>query len=131
VPTWARLDLPDTVHAPGLARRFVELHIAAYGTDAVHDAVVLVSELVSNAVRHGAAPIALHVLAQAGVLRVEVHDAGVGVPAPTRPPALESDIGGRGLLLVAAMASRWGVKPITPPPGKATWFELLVDGGPR
>jgi anti-sigma regulatory factor (Ser/Thr protein kinase) len=126
VSTRTSLYLPSTVHAPGLARRFVEVQAVEFTHDLVENALVLVSELVSNAVRHGAAPIALHVLADVRVLRIEVHDAGAGVPAPTRPPALETDIGGRGLLIVAAISSSWGVIPFSSPPGKATWFELLA-----
>jgi anti-sigma regulatory factor (Ser/Thr protein kinase) len=125
VPTRSSIELPDTVQAPGLARRFVELHALGYPAELMHNTLVLVSELVSNAVRHGSAPIALHLLAEPQLLRVEVHDAGLGVPLPTRPPAIETDIGGRGLLLVAALSSRWGVTDLVTPPGKATWFEML------
>lgn len=117
------MDLPDTLQAPGLARRFVETHAAGLPSDALHDALLLVSELATNAVRHGAAPISVQLVQDdGGTVRVEVHDAGAGVPAPTTPGA--ADAGGRGLFIVAALASRWGVTPNASGPGKATWFEI-------
>ena len=117
------IELPDTIQAPGLARRFVETHAASLPSDVLQDALLLVSELATNAVRHGAAPISVQLLSNGdGAVRVEVHDAGTGVPVPTTPEA--ADAGGRGLLIVAALASRWGVTPSASGPGKATWFEL-------
>src|SRR5690349_24829185 len=110
------MDLPDTIQAPGLARRFVETHAAGLSSDTLHDALLLVSELATNAVRHGAAPISVQLVrGEGGAVRVEVHDAGTGVPAPTNPDA--ADAGGRGLLIVAALASRWGVTPNASGPG--------------
>jgi anti-sigma regulatory factor (Ser/Thr protein kinase) len=117
------IELPDTIYAPGLARHFVQTHAGHLPSEILHDALLLVSELVTNAVRHGAAPISVHFISVCdGTVRVEVHDAGDGIPVPTTPEAV--DVGGRGLLIVAALASRWGVTPSASGPGKATWFEL-------
>jgi anti-sigma regulatory factor (Ser/Thr protein kinase) len=85
-------------------------------------AQLLVSELVTNAVRHaGGDGVLVRATLQADLLRVEVHDSSPSVPGPVSP-APESAEGGRGLLLVDALADRWGVEQVTA--GKRTWFEL-------
>ncbi|HYN66393.1 MAG TPA: ATP-binding protein [Ornithinibacter sp.] len=90
-----------------------------------HDVpVLLVSELVTNAIRHAQPPLALHALTRDGGLRVEVHDGGSDPPmlvAPSLPGAVLKD-GGRGLQLVATLADRWGWDGNAL--GKAVWFEL-------
>jgi anti-sigma regulatory factor (Ser/Thr protein kinase) len=92
--------------------------------------VLLVSELVSNAVQHGGphgpgASVGLMVEDHSGGVRVEVTDAGTGDPCPgdgaiDRPS-------GRGLLLVEALASRWGCNRMAV--GKTVWFELAATSG--
>jgi CheY-like chemotaxis protein len=84
---------------------------------------LLVSELVGNAVRHTDSDIevVIHVLAE--LLRVEVRD-GSAVPPAQRTPD-PTDVSGRGLALVDAVASRWGVDPL--PQGKSVWFELALS----
>ena len=90
---------------------------------------LLLTELVTNAVRHGGAQdgqrVAVTVEHRPGLLRVSVSDSGPGFhwrpPAPRRPPAE----GGYGLVLVDRMAQRWGIEP----GGDSTtvWFELSPD----
>ncbi|MEV0781492.1 ATP-binding protein [Streptomyces sp. NPDC050423] len=60
------------------------------------------------------------------LLRLEVNDAGAGRPEVRRPGEL--DKGGRGLLLVAALAHRWGVDERRAGIGKTVWAELLAPG---
>ena len=84
---------------------------------------LLVSELVTNAVRHGASDphesILVHADRVNGSVRVEVCDEGTGFDAQVEAPeALEP--GGRGLLLVETLASRWGVSKGHP---NCVWFE--------
>lgn len=84
---------------------------------------LLVSELVTNAVRHGASDPHESILVRAsrtdGHVRVEVCDEGTGFePGPDPRGALEP--GGNGLLLVETLASRWGVSPGQP---SCVWFE--------
>lgn len=102
------------------------------GQDAVfrETVVLLVSELVSNAVQHGGphgptATVGVEVAVQPDRVRVEVTDAGIGDPrlangAVDRPS-------GRGLLLVDALASSWGCDRQRG--GKTVWFELLTPTG--
>ncbi|MEU6404470.1 ATP-binding protein [Streptomyces sp. NPDC046985] len=115
-----------------LAREFARDVLADWETGARDDDVLLcVSELATNAVLHGAPPgrgFALRLTQHEGaVLRVEVRDSGGGdvrTPESSAQASAESEHG-RGLLLVAALAQKWGVQPRTP--GKAVWCEF---GGP-
>lgn len=104
-----------------LARRFVAQHLQAWGLAELRDdAELLVSELVTNAVLHARAPVDLVIRRVRGTIRVEVFDAGDGLPLPVFP-ALD-DTSGRGLGLVQAVAERWGVEETAE--GKVVWFEL-------
>ncbi|MGW2512512.1 ATP-binding protein [Streptomyces scopuliridis] len=88
------------------------------------DVLLCVSELVTNALLHGVPPgrgFRLNLRYDGDVLRVEVHDSGPGVPQIVDSADGE---GGRGLLLVAAFADRWGVGERNP--GKVVWCEFEV-----
>src|SRR5690606_36007816 len=85
-------------------------------------AELLVSELVTNALRHGRPPMALRLRTHNGQsLRIEVLDgAADGEPVPTEAPP--DAVTGRGLGIVAALARRWGTESV--PGGKLVWAEL-------
>jgi len=86
-------------------------------------AELLVSELVTNALRHGSPPITMEVscLGEQG-LRVRVSD---GVPGAPLVRHVDADSeSGRGMLLIAALAAQWGVEPGLA--GKAVWFRVAV-----
>jgi anti-sigma regulatory factor (Ser/Thr protein kinase) len=88
-----------------------------------------VSEVVTNAIRHGDADTApwLELELAGGRVLASVHDAGPGFDAPSRPQA--SAAGGWGLLLVDALAERWGVER---GPRTRVWFEFkLRDVAPE
>ncbi|XCM28636.1 ATP-binding protein [Streptomyces parvus] len=100
-----------------------------YGSDA-HDALTLiVAELSANAVSHGLVPgrdFRLRLSAEATTVRVEVTDTRCErLPALAEPSAADQE-GGRGLLLVAALADDWGWFPRTDGPGKTVWASLDV-----
>ncbi|NUK04215.1 ATP-binding protein [Streptomyces lunaelactis] len=105
------------------ARAFVRETIADWGLGARADDVLLcVSELATNALVHGVPPgrgyrLRLWLYGD-GLLRVEVHDSGDGQPS-VREPDGES---GRGLMLVDALADKWGVGERDP--GKIVWCEF-------
>jgi anti-sigma regulatory factor (Ser/Thr protein kinase) len=84
-------------------------------------AVLLVSELVSNALRYGAQPMRMVARHSGANLRVEVHDARGGEPPRLRREAPES-ANGRGMMLVDALAARWGWSEFGG--DKQVWFEL-------
>ncbi|MFJ9937757.1 ATP-binding protein [Streptomyces virginiae] len=111
------------------ARQFAAETLHAWGVTCRHDDVLLcVSELATNALLHGVPPgrgYRLRMLRYEGTVRVEVHDSGGGRPRIAgRDPGAEC---GRGLLLVAAVADRWGA--VARVPGKAVWCEFAVGAG--
>ncbi|WP_351228704.1 ATP-binding protein [Streptomyces sp. NPDC002133] len=81
-------------------------------------AKLFVSELVTNAVRHGTGPIDLRVTRHQ-VLTVEVSDTGTCSPRPRN--ASPSNENGRGLAIVSQLSRRWGTRPT--PSGKVIWAE--------
>ncbi len=89
---------------------------------AIDDATLLVSELVTNAILHARSPVDLVVRKVRTAVRVEVYDEGSGVAQP-----LSSELdasAGRGLGLVQAVATRWGVDDAEV--GKTVWFEIAL-----
>ncbi|MGW0878335.1 ATP-binding protein [Streptomyces sp. NPDC002671] len=125
----------STPRGARLARRLAAHRLNAWGIrydTCPHEAIVLVlGELTANAVRHGHVPgrdfhLCLHVSAPARTVRIEVTDTRTE-RTPPRPEALRApgaeDTGGRGLLLVAGLASRWGWHLRSDGPGKTVWAE--------
>ncbi|WP_103534655.1 ATP-binding protein [Streptomyces sp. SM11] len=95
--------------------------------DRSDDALLCLSELATNAIRH-AVPQGGYFLVAAslidGRLRVEVHDQSGRLPHINCPDA--EDVSGRGLLLVDALADGWGVQPRVPS-GKTVWTEFKIE----
>ncbi|TLS45092.1 serine/threonine protein phosphatase [Streptomyces montanus] len=112
------LDPEDA--APGRARRLARRALSRWGLEELSDSVeLLVSEVVTNAVRYTSRPVTLRLL-RTDVLRCEVGD---DVPQlPRLRQARATDEGGRGLYLVNKMARRWGATRLST--GKVVWFEL-------
>ncbi len=105
------------------ARVFVETTLAAWDLDEVAEvAVLLTSELSTNAVRHARTAFRVAVSCAAAELVVEVAD-GSGTLPVTRPRALRAD-GGRGMQLVEGLARAWGARQVEGGNGKVVWFEL-------
>src|SRR5262249_22518254 len=103
----ASVVLPATTAAPRSARHFTARTMQRWGVArAVERAELIVSELVTNAIRHGHTTSRLVLRSDDRCLRIEVVDFGAG-GAVRRHPAPD-DVGGRGLLLVEAMTDRWG-----------------------
>ncbi|GID61676.1 hypothetical protein Aco03nite_100800 [Actinoplanes couchii] len=84
------------------------------------DALIIVSELVQNVSQHTAGPGELVISLDTASVLIEVGDISTTVPCPRRPEPERS--GGRGLLLIEALAQQWGVR--TCPDGKAVWARL-------
>lgn len=108
------------------ARQAVRGQLRDWGLDGLADlAALLVSELVTNALRHATGPIGVRLVRRSGLdgaLLVEVSDP---LPDPPRERAARlEDESGRGLYLVASASRRWGTRPGAT--GKTVWFELAV-----
>jgi anti-sigma regulatory factor (Ser/Thr protein kinase) len=124
--TTTRLELPSQPTSPGEARRFVGEVLRDHGvaTDEVLEAALLLtSELVTNAVLHAEGTINVDVDLDLTAVRVEVGDASLESPTPRGTDPDETS--GRGLHLVDAMARAWGVDR-QEEAGKVVWFELDV-----
>jgi anti-sigma regulatory factor (Ser/Thr protein kinase) len=118
--------LPSDPATPAEARNRVRTACGALPPDVLEVAVLLTSELVTNAVRYGGTRIVLRVRDGPDVLRVEVQDNGPWVPARTRD---ERATGGRGLLLVESLAHAWGTTTLGCDAGsKTVWFAIRKRG---
>lgn len=117
-----QVTLPSDATAPGIAREFLaQACCGSHEAGVVEEAQLLVSELVTNAVRHGAPPIELQVRCAGGDrLQVRVRDSHPGVPRP-READLDAE-GGRGLMLVDLVSDAWGHEEDLD--GKTIWFTL-------
>ena len=117
----AVIDLPPVSRSVPTARRVVAGLLAAWAAEAYcDDAALLVSELVTNVVRHvpGDDPLTLEMHLSAPGLRVAVVDRSATRPAVRA----QSADGGHGMWLVSRMADRWGSEKHAD--GKRVWFEL-------
>jgi anti-sigma regulatory factor (Ser/Thr protein kinase) len=116
VASW---PLPEEARAAGQAREYVRNQLAAWELDELSMTTeLLVSELVGNVVRHAKGPIQLRLL-RGDTLTCEVSDGSLSTPRIRR--SSETDEGGRGLQLVAALSSRWGTRYTAT--GKCIWTE--------
>ncbi|WP_330174697.1 ATP-binding protein [Streptomyces sp. NBC_01498] len=118
-----RLRLPRHPRSVGRAREALRGLVSLPG-ELGDTAALLLSELVTNALRHGSPPgreIVVSVRRADGLLRLEVEDAGDTVPSPRTPELVDEC--GRGLALVVALADDWGVEPRRGP-GKLVWVTL-------
>lgn len=116
--------LPPQPTSAGLAREIVATQLRAWQVEALtDDAALVVTELVTNAVRYAGTDMELRISPISGGVRLEVRD---GSTRPLRPRSPElRDEGGRGLLLVDALAHRYGVE--AEGNGKRVWVEMLLD----
>ncbi|MFE9635368.1 ATP-binding protein [Streptomyces sp. NPDC006463] len=125
-PAEGEVILPSMPESAGTARRLAQcvvVRLWGLSPQIAEHAVLLVSELVGNAVRHtGARTFGLQMKRRRGWIRVEVRDPSRGLPCLM--PVHELDVTGRGLFLVDKLSDRWGADLL--PRGKITWFEMRV-----
>ena len=115
------LPLPASVPA---ARRFLRQAVGSWaGPEDAWGAVVVVSELASNAVLHGRSAFRVRITRGRDTLRVGIEDAARALPLAPAPGATAT--GGRGLALVEALSLRSGHDPL--PEGKVVWAELPLS----
>jgi anti-sigma regulatory factor (Ser/Thr protein kinase) len=119
-----RVTLPLAPRSASLARQEMRDALTSWGLEWLKDtAVLLTSELVGNVVRHarsGGSELELWVADAGAFLRIEVTDADPHPPQPRLPAELDES--GFGLVLVEALATKWGVGQASA--GKTVWIEL-------
>lgn len=121
----AVLDLPETLLAAGEARTAIRDLLARWGFhDLIDDASLVVSELVGNAVEHAPTTCVVVINRAEGGLRIEVTDHGEADPVP-QSAGVDAERG-RGLMIVSALATAWGVH--RGPQSKSVWVELSGEG---
>ncbi|MEU3343464.1 ATP-binding protein [Streptomyces sp. NPDC006700] len=128
LPQDIEFRFPRDARSVGRARLLLREQAASWKVpdDVTETAVLLLSELMTNAYRHAKAPgreiRARCVRSEEGRLRVSVTDANDTLPAPRE--ASPEDESGRGLALVEALADDWGAEHRPGGLGKTVWFEL-------
>jgi anti-sigma regulatory factor (Ser/Thr protein kinase) len=116
-----RVELENSDLAPGTARRALESWLRAVECSASvrGDALLVVSELATNVVRHTASALVVIAAYDYGRLRIEVHDSSAHGPVAVTDP----EVSGFGLTIVASLVDAWGWEPT--PFGKRVWSEML------
>ncbi|MBG0857374.1 SpoIIE family protein phosphatase [Streptomyces spinoverrucosus] len=123
VASW---ELPTDPAVVADARKTACRQLSEWGLDELaFTTELVVSELVTNAIRHATGPIRLRLI-RAGTLACEVFDGGATAPHLRHPRT--TDEGGRGLLLVSQLTQRWGTRFV--PDGKVIWAEQSLTGFP-
>jgi serine phosphatase RsbU (regulator of sigma subunit)/anti-sigma regulatory factor (Ser/Thr protein kinase) len=121
-----RLAFEPKPESAGLTRGFTAGVLQGAGwAEQVDTAVLLVSELVTNAIRHACGPCALVVSFDGDLVELTVEDGDPRLPVARGNTGHDED--GRGLVLLGALAESWGVRPLAQ--GKATWFVLRGSPG--
>lgn len=120
--------LEPEAQAAGRARRTTRRTLSQWGLGDLTDSVeLLVSEMVTNAVRYTQGPVTLRLLRTPDTLRCEVGDSSPQLPQHVR--AQDTDESGRGVLLVDQLARQWGATPHTA--GKTVWFDMDLPNRPE
>lgn len=119
------LELPPVPGSVPRARAALDALLDVVGPERLDDLRLVVSELVTNSVRHAGLgtkdSIDLRVESGPKVIRVEIHDPGPGFDAPTLPTSMYQE-SGWGLYLVSRIADRWGVS--SKDDGTTVWLEI-------
>lgn len=105
------------------ARSWMQTH-PVVGVE-VEDVLLALTELVSNAIRHGSGPVDVELVADASTLRLNVSDSSDVMLH--QPPAAGNGSSGRGLMLIGKIATRWAADP-RPEGGKTVWCEFGSPG---
>lgn len=121
------LEIPAVPVAIADARKALDVLAPRVGPQHMMELRLLVSEVVTNAIRHAGCAAGAHVILVVddgpGYVRIAVYDEGVGFDAPLHPSPRGEGTSGWGLFLVEKLAQRWGT---TSAPNAHVWFELAT-----
>ena len=119
------VTLPDGPEGASFARRAMKRAAVLWklDRDTTETALLLVSELATNAIRHGAPPVRMSLRLEQDRLRVEVTDSSPSLPELGHPSPDQTS--GRGLQIVQQLAAKWGARALPRRVGKTVWFDLL------
>ncbi|MBW8483055.1 ATP-binding protein [Actinomadura parmotrematis] len=122
--TYVALKQPAVATAAGRARELAAEALGAWrvGDERAYEILLCLSELVANAVLHGARELALTVELRGGLIEIAVHDDAGG--RPEIRALADTAEGGRGLPIVDALAKEWGHRPGAH--GKAVWARFTA-----
>jgi anti-sigma regulatory factor (Ser/Thr protein kinase) len=121
-------ELPHRPSAVPQARRVLRecLALGDLPDETRDTAELLVSELVTNAVKYGRPPVWLLVELRPGLVHASISDTSTAIPRLPRAHRVDLDAeGGRGLLVLDTLAGSWGAVPVSS--GKYLWFDLPVN----
>ncbi|MDH2425230.1 ATP-binding protein [Sphaerisporangium sp. TRM90804] len=125
----ARWELPADPSVTAACRAVVRDTLAEWGLrELTDDMLLVVTELLANALLHGGPPIHLVLGVDGDTLTGSVTDRGPGWPR-LRAAGTELEHG-RGLRIVEALTDRWGVAPVPPGEGKRIWFAYALNREP-
>ena len=110
-------DLPRSPDSVRRARNLVNAHTSAVTAQQRTDAALMVSELVTNALRHGVGTISLRIDVEPRGVRIEVSDQGMVAVGPSPTPGAH---GGWGLRIIEQLADDWGIREGS----TRVWFRL-------
>lgn len=118
----ATIELPQDASSVSVARRFIREKLGEWGLDPLlDDALLVTSELATNAITHAGSDCRIRLSLSDSTLRIDVVDTGAGTPEPQ--PESQTEEHGRGLHLVDALTTAWGLEMV-PGEGKLVWAEL-------
>jgi anti-sigma regulatory factor (Ser/Thr protein kinase) len=117
-----RISLPRDFSSPAEARRLMRRFAADNEVDDLSMVLLVVSELVTNAVVHGAEPIEMCASVEDGTLRIEVSDSDPDTSIVVPPIQAPDQVGGRGLSIIGSVTRQWGA--VANGTGKVVWAEL-------
>lgn len=120
----AQLQIPPVSTAIGDARRFARDQMKSWGLASIADnAILMISELVTNAILHGGEGAILTLTVDDLKVRAEVRDSSPAMPVVRGYSATATT--GRGMVIVDALSASWGTYAVDG--GKVVWFELSTD----
>jgi anti-sigma regulatory factor (Ser/Thr protein kinase) len=121
----AQMQIPPVSTGIGAARRFTRDQLKIWGLGSLADnAILMISELVTNAILHGGEGALLTLMVVDMKIRAEVRDSSPALPVVRSYS--ETATTGRGMVIVDALAADWGTYAVDG--GKVVWFELTTDG---